>query len=271
MGEPGRTVSAVTLDEWVESHIWHSYLVLEYVEGGELFNYISKQDLLEEHEAVRIFRQIIAALSYCHQFNICHRDLKPENILMDGNRNVKIVDFGMAALQPMNKWLETPCGSPHYAAPEVIRAEPYRGDKADVWSCGVILFAMLTGFLPFDSGTDDWRDVVQVVLEGNYHIPEHLSAEARDLIWRILQVDPRRRIPIEHMWSHHLLKKYDHLDALADGGHRYIGPPAPLTIKDCGPRIKQRTEIDRELLRNLRNLWHRVTEEELMEKLLSDE
>lgn len=246
--------------------------MLEYVEGGELFNHISSRDVLPEHEAIRIFRQIIAALAYCHQFNICHRDLKPENILMDRNCNIKIVDFGMAALQPMNKWLETPCGSPHYAAPEVIRAEPYRGDKADVWSCGVILFAMLTGFLPFDCPDgDDWRDVVNVVLQCDYRIPDNLSHEAQDLIWRILQPDPRRRMSIKQMWSHPLIQKYAYLDSLDDNGQRYIGPPIPLTIKDCGTQMQNKEEVDRELLRNLRNLWHRATEKELLEKLLNEE
>ena len=241
------------------------------MEGGELFNYISTKQILPEDEAVRIFRQIIAALSYCHQFNICHRDLKPENILMDRHKNIKIVDFGMAALQPMNKWLETPCGSPHYASPEVIRGVPYRGDKADIWSCGVILFAMLTGYLPFDPGDDDWREVVHVVLECDYRIPDTLSPEAQDLIWRILQPDPRQRISIKDMWSHPLLKKYEHLDSLDDNGQPYIGPPIPLTIEDCGPRIKERRHIDNEVLRNLRNLWHRATEEELAQTLLNEE
>ena len=245
--------------------------MLEFVEGGELFNHISIQECLSEAEAVRIFRQIIAALSYCHQFNICHRDLKPENILLDRNMDVKIVDFGMAALQPENKWLETPCGSPHYASPEVIRGQPYRGDKADIWSCGVILFAMLAGSLPFDSVGDNWRDVVHVVLDCDYQIPGHLSPEAQDLIWRILQPDPKKRISIRQMWSHPLIKKYESLDSMDENGQPYIGSPIPLTIHDCGPRLTHRREIDREVLRNLRNLWHRATEEELLQKLLNDE
>ena len=136
--------------------IWENrgelYLVLEHVEGGELFDYVSSNGALPEEEAVRLFRQIIGGLSYCHRFNICHRDLKPENILLDGARNVKLADFGMAALQPKGKWLNTSCGSPHYAAPEIILGDPYRGDKADIWSVGIILFAMLNGFLPFDGG-----------------------------------------------------------------------------------------------------------------------
>ena len=181
----------------------YRYLVLEYVEGGELFDHISSNVRLPEPEAIRIFRQMIAGLSYCHRFNICHRDLKPENILMDRNRNIKIVDFGMAALQPANKWLTTSCGSPHYASPEVIRAQNYRGDKADIWSCGVILYAMLTGTLPFDA-TGDWHAVIEMVLAGEYGFPEGLSPEAEDLIVRMLQTDPKQRIPISG--SIHCLK-----------------------------------------------------------------
>lgn len=245
--------------------------MLEYVEGGELFDYISTKGLLAEPEAVRIYRQMIAALSYCHQFNLCHRDLKPENILMDRNQNIKVVDFGMAALQPMDKWLETPCGSPHYAAPEVIRAEPYRGDKADVWSSGVILFAMLAGFLPFDSSSEDWRDVINAVLECDYQIPSTLSPDAQDLIWRILQPDPKKRISIKYMWTHPLISEYDYLDSMDAEGRPYIGPLEPLTARDCGKPIKQRSSIDAELLRGLHNLWHGVTEEDLVKKLMSEE
>ena len=188
---------------------------------------------------------------------------------MDRNRNIKIVDFGMAALQPANKWLQTSCGSPHYASPEVIKAEQYRGDKADIWSCGVILYAMLTGTLPFDSA-GDWRDVIDAVLEGNYMCPPGLSPQAEDLIFRILQRDPKQRIPIKSMWQHPLLKKYEKFDSLDANGAPYIGPAPPLTVNDLGSPIRHRKDIDGEILRNLQNLWHGVTVEELAQRLLSD-
>ena len=244
--------------------------MLEYIEGGELFHYISRNGRLPEGEAIRIFRQMIAGLSYCHLFNICHRDLKPENILMDRHGNIKIVDFGMAALQPANKWLTTSCGSPHYASPEVILAQKYRGDKADIWSSGIILYAMLTGTLPFDSDGTDHRDVCRLVIEGRYSFPEGLSSGAKNLISLILQYDPRDRIPMKKMWEHPLLKRYQHLDPLDANGNAYIGPPSPLTLTDCGPPIRDREDIDKELLRNLRNLWHGISEDEIARKLLSD-
>lgn len=248
------------------------YLVLEYVEGGELFHYIIENGCLPEPEAVRIFRQMISGLSHCHRFNICHRDLKPENILMDGNKNIKIVDFGMAALQPVNKWLNTACGSPHYASPEVILGQNYRGDKADVWSCGVILFAMLTGTLPFDSEGDHY-DVIKTVLKGRYKFPRtaNLSGLAKDFIARMLQKDPDQRISMKAMWRHPFVRQYSNRDSMDANGNPYIGPPAPLTVEDCGERIRSESHIDQELLRNLQNLWHGVTAEELIQKLLSDE
>lgn len=246
------------------------YLVLEYVEGGELFDHISTYGQLPEHEAIRLFRQIISGLSYCHRFNICHRDLKPENILLDKDRNVKLADFGMAVLQPAETPLRTPCGSPHYAAPEVIRGEGYRGDRADIWSCGVILYAMLAGCLPFDS-PGPWEEVIQTVLQGHYTFPKHMSAYAQDLIFRMLQMDPKHRLPIKNMWHHPLLQRYEHLDAVDASGQPYIGPLPPLTVADCGQPLNSLEDIDEELLGNLQTLYSGIDEDELITKLLSDE
>src|SRR5271163_487510 len=221
------------------------YLVLEYVEGGELFDYVSCYGALPEEEAVRLFRQIIAGLSYCHRFKICHRDLKPENILLDSGRNIKLADFGMAALQPANQWLKTSCGSPHYAAPEIIYGRKYRGDKADIWSVGIILFVMLNGFLPFDGG--DLTSTLRLVKKGDYFLPPSLSVEASDLIQRILQKRPEDRISMAGIWAHPLLTKYEeyHRSLIAEG--ELVGPPPPLSAEDCGHRIGKRADIDVEL------------------------
>ncbi|KAJ6095278.1 hypothetical protein N7486_006024 [Penicillium sp. IBT 16267x] len=241
------------------------YLVLEYVEGGELFDYVSQNGPLPEEEAVRLFRQIIAGLGYCHRFNICHRDLKPENILLDGKHNVKLADFGMAALQPAGHWLNTSCGSPHYAAPEIIYGRKYRGDRADMWSCGIILYALLTGYLPFDGG--DLPNTLRLVKKGEYMIPQELSWEAANLITRILQKRPEDRISMLEVWAHPLLTKYEKLhNAMAD---YYIGPPPPLSIKDCGDPVSSRSEIDMDILQNLQTLWHDVKPEGLIQRVMS--
>lgn len=253
--------------------IWENrgelYLVLEYVRGGELFEYVSANGALPEEEAVRLYRQIIAGLSYCHRFNICHRDLKPENILLDEHKNIKLADFGMAALQPVGKWLNTPCGSPHYAAPEIINQLRYRGDQADVWSTGIILFAMLNGCLPFDGG--NVSATLSLVKKGDYYLPPSLSIEASDLIQRILQKRPDRRISTQDIWTHPLLRKYERYHASLAAPEPLVGPAPPLDIETQSQRVLKRSDIDREVLRNLSILWHGEQEAELVKRLVSNE
>ncbi|KAJ5249200.1 hypothetical protein N7468_000651 [Penicillium chermesinum] len=218
------------------------YLVLEYVEGGELFDYVSQKGPLHEQEAVRIFRQIIAGLGYCHRFNICHRDLKPENILLDGKNNVKLADFGMAALQPAGHWLNTSCGSPHYAAPEIIYGRKYRGDRADMWSCGIILYALLTGFLPFDGG--DLPNTLRLDLAEETRGPD---------------LDAKHLAPSS-------------LEKVRKASQRYGRPPygtcSPLSVKDCGELISSRQDVDMDILRNLQTLWHDVKPDVLIDRLM---
>ncbi len=253
--------------------IWENrgelYLVLEYVEGGELFDYVSSNGALPEEEAVRLFRQIIAGLSYCHRFNICHRDLKPENILLDSRRNIKLADFGMAALQPKDKWLNTSCGSPHYAAPEIIMGHKYRGDKADIWSVGIILFAMLNGFLPFDGG--DLTATLRLVKKGDYYLPPNLSVEASDLIQRVLQKRPEKRICMDDIWAHPLIRKYERYHASLVSPGTLVGPPPPLVNDMQIHRITRQADIDNEILRNLQTLWHGESREDLIKRLMDDE
>lgn len=240
------------------------YLVLEYVDGGELFDYISSNGPLPEEEAVRLFRQIIAAISYCHRFNICHRDLKPENILLDSKYNIKLADFGMAVLQLSGHLLNTSCGSPHYAAPEIVNGRRYHGDMADTWSCGIILFALLAGSLPFDGG--DIAGTLRLVRKGEYIMPAWFSPEAADLIQRILQKQPEDRISIQDIWMHPLLKKYEKLHkSFCD---HYVGPQPPLSTADCGQPLLGLQDIDLDILQNLQKLWHGVRREELIERLL---
>lgn len=126
------------------------FMVMEYVSGGELFDYIVKHGKLTEDKARRFFQQIMSGVEYCHRHNVVHRDLKPENLLLDQNLNVKIADFGLSNVMNDGEFLRTSCGSPNYAAPEVISGKLYAGPEVDIWSCGVILYALLCGTLPFD-------------------------------------------------------------------------------------------------------------------------
>lgn len=232
------------------------YLVLEYIEGGELFDYLISRGRLSEREAVHYFRQICYGVDYCHRFNICHRDLKPENLLLDKHRNIKIADFGMAALEANGRLLETSCGSPHYASPEIVSGKNYHGAPSDIWSCGIILFALLTGHLPFDD--DNIRQLLLKVQTGRFTMPRSLSAEAQDLISQMLVVNPMERICMPDILNHPLLKKYP---------PRYI--PAE-NLEKRMPRldVAQRiTHIDREILRNLQTLWPHSTRDELIQQL----
>ena len=247
----------------------YRYLVLEYADNGELFEHISARGRLEEEEAMKYFRQILSAVGYCHSFNICHRDLKPENILMSKDGDVKIADFGMAALhQSPDHKLKTSCGSPHYAAPEIIRGATYRGDKVDIWSLGVILYATLAGRLPFDveGGRDFLQPLLAKIRKGAYEMPPEFSGEAQSLIFRILQVNPRDRINLSQIWRHPLLRKYDYLDDLGGGCY----PQSP-SAKDIGRPVLRRSEVNKELLRHLRSMWHRLTEQQLTDALMSEE
>ncbi|KAI2666267.1 Serine/threonine-protein kinase BRSK2 [Labeo rohita] len=168
------------------------YLVLEHVSGGELFDYLVKKGRLTPKEARKFFRQIISALDFCHSHSICHRDLKPENLLLDEKNNIRIADFGMASLQVGDSLLETSCGSPHYACPEVIRGEKYDGRRADVWSCGVILFALLVGALPFDH--DNLRQLLEKVKSGVFHMPHFIPPDCQALLRGMIERGQERAV-----------------------------------------------------------------------------
>ncbi|KAI8071438.1 kinase-like domain-containing protein [Gongronella butleri] len=168
-------------------------MVIEYA-SRELFNYIVDRGKMCEDDARRFFQQIICAVEYCHRSGICHRDLKPENLLLDANNNVKIADFGLSNLMTDGEFLKTSCGSPNYAAPEVISGKLYAGPEVDVWSCGVILYVMLCGRLPFD---DEYiPSLFKKINGGIYTLPSFLSPETKYLLTSMLAVDPLKRITI---------------------------------------------------------------------------
>ncbi|KAK1730963.1 kinase-like domain-containing protein [Colletotrichum acutatum] len=169
-------------------------MVLEYA-GGELFDYIVQNGRMKEPEARRFFQQMLCAVEYCHRHKIVHRDLKPENLLLDDNLNVKIADFGLSNIMTDGNFLKTSCGSPNYAAPEVIGGKLYAGPEVDVWSCGVILYVLLVGRLPFDD--EHIPSLFAKIARGTYSIPQWMNSGAAGLIKKMLVVNPVQRATID--------------------------------------------------------------------------
>uniref|UniRef100_A0AAR2JUC7 Maternal embryonic leucine zipper kinase n=1 Tax=Pygocentrus nattereri TaxID=42514 RepID=A0AAR2JUC7_PYGNA len=178
------------------------YMVLEYCPGGELFDYIVAKDRLSEEETRVFFRQIVSALAYVHSQGYAHRDLKPENLLIDEDHNLKLIDFGLCAKPKggLGYELMTCCGSPAYAAPELIQGKSYIGSEADVWSMGVLLFALLCGYLPFDD--DNCMVLYRKITKGHYDNPRWLSPGSVLLLNQMMQVEPKRRLTVRQLLDH---------------------------------------------------------------------
>lgn len=187
------------------------YLVMELVRGGELYDEIVSKRRVDERTSRRYFQQIVDAMVYCHRRGVVHRDLKPENLLLDGNGNVKITDFGMSWMKEninpalkAKQLLRTQCGTPKYMAPEIIIRPPegYDGEKLDAWECGMVLYALLAGYLPFSGEDDD--TVFKAILNGKLKYPSHFSPGAKDMLSRLLEKDPAKRSSLaeirDHFW-----------------------------------------------------------------------
>ena len=173
---------------------------MEYCKHGELFDYIVKKEKLTEEESSIFFYQLINGIEYIHSKGISHRDLKPENLLLAENKILKIIDFGLSHEFEGDELLKTKCGSPSYAAPEIICCPFYDGFKVDIWCCGIILYAMLCGYLPFEG--DDNNLLFQNILNCDPEFPEFLSDLSKDIILQILNPDPETRITIDGIKKH---------------------------------------------------------------------
>ncbi|EGW07496.1 BR serine/threonine-protein kinase 1 [Cricetulus griseus] len=241
--------------------LWYRYLVLEHVSGGELFDYLVKKGRLTPKEARKFFRQIVSALDFCHSYSICHRDLKPENLLLDEKNNIRIADFFLESLQVGDSLLETSCGSPHYACPEVIKGEKYDGRRADMWSCGVILFALLVGALPFDD--DNLRQLLEKVKRGVFHMPHFIPPDCQSLLRGMIEVEPEKRLSLEQIQKH---------PWYLGGKHE----PDPCLEPAQAPRVAMRSlpsngELDPDVLESMASLGCFRDRERLHRELRSEE
>ncbi|XP_018021470.1 maternal embryonic leucine zipper kinase [Hyalella azteca] len=207
------------------------YMVLEYCPGGELFDYIVERDRLEEEEARVFFHQIVSAVAYIHKMGYAHRDLKPENLLLDDDQCLKLIDFGLCANPDggLAQQLATCCGSPAYAAPELVSGRHYLGSETDIWSLGVLLYALLCGFLPFDD--ENLGTLYRKIQLGQYEEPDWLSSGSRSILRAMLQVDPRRRITVHQLQA-----------------HPWLSAGTPLHIKPAVGRDPQREGVDEAII-----------------------
>lgn len=183
------------------------YFVMEYVKGGELFNMVNKGKVKED-VARKYFQQLISAVDYCHSRGVSHRDLKPENLLLDENGNLKVSDFGLSAVADSKRQdglLHTTCGTPAYVASEVINRKGYDGSKADIWSCGVILYVLLAGYLPFHDS--NLMEMYRKIGKGEFKFPNWFAPEVRKLLTKILDPNPSRRISLAKIMKNSWFRK----------------------------------------------------------------
>ncbi|XP_027202280.2 LOW QUALITY PROTEIN: maternal embryonic leucine zipper kinase-like [Dermatophagoides pteronyssinus] len=233
------------------------YLVLEYCSGGELFDYLIAKRRLTETEVRVIMKDLFKVLLYIHNRGFAHRDLKPENILFDQNHKIKLIDFGLAANSSKNKaalsFLQTCCGSPAYAAPELLRGLTYSGPAVDVWSAGILLYSLLVGQLPFDD--DNINNLYKKIQDGRFMMPQWLSADVRDLIASMLRSNPADRITVAKALDHRWIRK----------GFTSVSPSMPTPIPSHGPLSP--AIIDQKIFSYLQQLFPRMTDLELRRRL----
>ena len=188
------------------------YLIMEYIKGQELFNYIVAKKKLSEKESCFFFQQLISGIEYLHKVKYVHRDIKPENLIINENsKQLVIIDFGLSNIysNPNKELLSSACGSPSYAAPEMLNGDNYRGPPVDIWSCGIVLYAMLCGYLPFDDDNNDNDKLYDKICKGKFMIPNHVSEKARDLLNKILVTDPQKRLNLFQIKSHPWFSLYN--------------------------------------------------------------
>ncbi|EGT51474.1 hypothetical protein CAEBREN_07911 [Caenorhabditis brenneri] len=226
------------------------YLVMEYCSGGEMFDYIVRKERLEESEARHFFRQLVSAIAFVHSQGYAHRDLKPENLLLTEDLHLKLIDFGLCAKAETGRIekhnLQTCCGSPAYAAPELILGLPYKGNEADVWSMGILLYTLLVGALPFED--ENLHYLYKKIRTGCFYEPDYLSPMSKQLLRAMLQVAPERRITIKKLLEHDWLN------------HKYTQPIKWNTIYD-------RNFIDRDVARVMSRYYGYETTDKMIAKI----
>ena len=228
------------------------FIIMEYIKGNELFQYILMKKKLEEEEACYYFLQIINCIDYLNKLKISHRDLKAENIIIEQNtKEIRLIDFGLSNIYENNQLLSTACGSPVYAAPEMLEGKLYKGSTVDLWSAGIVLYYMLCGNFPFEDISND--KLYKKILKGKFDIPKFLSKNVKDLINRILVVNPQKRINIKdikkHPWVLEYLEKNQNFSNIFKNIGLNIGKYVIPIDEDIVSEINSKYNIDKVQIR----------------------
>mmetsp|Transcript_48544 Transcript_48544/g.152251 ORF Transcript_48544/g.152251 Transcript_48544/m.152251 type:complete len:868 (-) Transcript_48544:170-2773(-) len=231
---------------------YRQLLIMQYSSGGDLCKYVRENRRLHESEASRLFAQIVDGLQYCHSCGIVHRDVKLDNLLMDQDKNIKIVDFGFSVSFKPGQRLRKACGSPSYAAPEIVARKPYLAPCVDVWSTGVVLFAMVCGYFPFQGANS--QELCRKIMKGKFECPTFMSSECRDLVRRMLNIDPARRITFEECSQHVWCRKS--FDTVAQQKSKEKAPPSFIDCELSVDSVNRAPviSVDQDLLRQVVDL-----------------
>ena len=233
------------------------FLISEYCSKGDIVSNLIENGVFDESFSCKILQQIISSLEYLHKNNICHRDIKPENILLNENSDAKLTDFGLSKYYNKNELLNTNCGSPIYAAPEMLEGKSYDGTKIDIWSLGITLYTMLCGELPFSvEDENDIKSLIDNITKGNYKEPEYISTECKDLIRLMLEKNPEKRIGIEDIKKHKWVNmfKFNYMKSPGIFIDKYFLPVDIFLVKDiCGKDEIKIRKLIRDILENKHN------------------
>ena len=233
------------------------FIITEYCSKGDIISYLIENDTFDESSACKIFQQIISSLEYLHKNNICHRDIKPENILLTENLDAKLSDFGLSKYFKKNELLNTSCGSPIYAAPEMLQGKSYDGTKIDIWSLGISLYMMISGELPFSvDDENDIKTLIDNVIKGYYKELEYMSPECKDLIRRMLETNPEKRITLEEIKRHKWINMFQFNFMKSPGIFidNYLIPVDIYLVKDiCGNDEDKIRKLIKDILDNKHN------------------
>ena len=248
---------------------------MEYAGAGDLLHYVKKKKRLAEEEAQYIFKQVVYGLGHCNCRSVLHRDIKLDNVLLDNDKGIKLCDFGVSKIIKKHQFIKEQCGTPAYIAPEIIADEGYEGFFADIWSLGVVLYAMLCGTVPFKA--PNMKELHKLILSGKYTFPVELSPDAKDLIEKLLVLEPKNRLSIPEILAHPWVKDPDEEEEDSEDDEHDLHTGVSMSRNECmstaGAAASQQTEDQRANINiiNVDNIFYDERTDKYKTKLSYDD